>query len=302
MPRALWKGAISFSLIHIPVRLFTATRANELDLDMLDKRDFSPIGYKRTNKKTGRAVEWDDIVRGYQYEKGKYVVLTPGDFRRANVEATQTIDIHAFTERDAIPPYFFETPYYLGPDKGGAKVFRLLHDALVKSRKIGVASVVIRTRQHLAALMPLDDIIQLDTLRFADEVLDPAKVVPRANGTRATSARATAASPRELQMALRLIEEMSEPWKPERYHDSYREDLMKRIEEKIASGETHELTEDVAPRRAESGKVVDLMALLRESLDQKQGRASGDRSSGRRSSYGRRRVSRTRGRRPARRA
>ncbi len=293
MPRALWKGAISFSLVHIPVQLFSATRSHELDLDMLDKRNFSPVGYKRFNKSTGKTVEWGDIVKGYQYQKGEYVVLTEGDFRKANVEKTQTVDIHAFVEREAVPPYYFETPYYVLPDRNGGKVYALLRDALAKSKRIAIASVVIRTRQHLCALYPVDEVIMLDTLRYASEVAEVPKI--KANG----SARAASATAREVQMALKLIDEMSEPWKPERYHDTYRDDLMKRIRDKIESGETHALTPVRAARAAPGTKVTDLMGLLKESLEQSKQPASAASSTRRRSSYSRRRASRTRGRRRA---
>ena len=292
MPRALWKGAISFSLVHIPVQLFSATRSHELDLDMLDKRDFSPVGYKRVNKATGKDVAWGDIVKGYQYQKGEYVVLTEGDFRKANVEKTQTVDIHAFVERTAVAPYHYETPYYLLPDRNGAKVYALLRDALAKSKRIAIASVVIRTRQHLCALYPVDEVIMLDTLRYASELAEVPKT--KANGT----GRGASATAREVQMALKLIDEMSAPWKPERYHDTYRDDLMKRIQEKIKSGETHELTTVRAPRAAPGGKVADLMGLLKESLEQTR-QPAGTSGAARRSSYSRRRASRTRGRRRA---
>src|SRR5262245_12309074 len=136
MPRAIWKGAISFSLVHIPVGLYSAARANEIDLDMLDKRDFSPVGYQRVSKKTGKTVEWRDIVKGYQYKKGDYVVLTDEDFRRANVEASRTIDIHLFVDRSTVAPYYFETPYYLTPEAQGAKVYALLRDAMAKTDKV----------------------------------------------------------------------------------------------------------------------------------------------------------------------
>jgi DNA end-binding protein Ku len=295
MPRALWKGAISFSLVHIPVQLFSATRSHELDLDMLDKRDFSPVGYKRVNKATGKTVEWGDIVKGYQYQKGEYVVLTEGDFRKANVEATRTIDIHAFVEREAVAPYYFDTPYYLLPDRSGGKVYALLRDALAKSQRLAIASVVIRTRQHLCALYPVEDMIVLDTLRYASEIAEVPKV--KASGSR----RAPGASAREVQMALKLIDELSEPWKPARYHDTYREDLMKRIQEKIESDETHALTPVRAPRAAAGGKVVDLMGLLKESLEQTKQPQTKQPAEGtrRRSTYARRRASRTRGRRRA---
>src|SRR5262245_43014950 len=165
MPRSIWKGAISFSLIHIRVSLHTASRPNELDLDLLDRRDFSPVGYQRINKKTGKPVDWDDIVKGYQYRKGDYVVLTDEDFRRANVKATQTVDIRAFVHPQEIPPHFFETPYYLAPAKGGEKVYALLRDVLRRSERWAVGSVVIRTRAYACALLPQDELLMLNTLR-----------------------------------------------------------------------------------------------------------------------------------------
>ena len=140
--RGLWNGAISFSLIHIPVSLHTAARANDIDLDLLDKRDFAPVGYQRYNKSTGKVVDWNQVVKGYQYEKGEYVVLTDEDFRRANVEASRTIDIATFVDRDAIAPYYFESPYYLLPDKNGERVYSLLRDALEQSKKLAVATFV----------------------------------------------------------------------------------------------------------------------------------------------------------------
>jgi DNA end-binding protein Ku len=319
MARAIWKGAISFSLVHIPVQLYSATRGRELDLDMLDKRDFAPVGYSRYNKSTGKEVEWKNVVKGYQYEKGEYVVLTEEDFRQANVAATQTIDIDAFVDRAAIPPYCYETPYFLAPEKSGARVYRLLHDALLESDKLAVASLVMRSRQHLCALMPVDGVILLNTLRYADEIATAAEVMP-ANGTKGKNgksarsskrgngrARGAAPSDRELSMALKLIDELSAPWRPQSYHDTYREDLMKRIREKIESGRTHALTAPAKGQRAAArgGKVVDLMGLLKQSLEatrEADGAAAGkDTSTGRRSRYGRRRASRSRGRRPARR-
>jgi DNA end-binding protein Ku len=258
--RGLWNGAISFSLIHIPVSLHAAARTHDLDLNLLDKRDFAPVGYQRYNKSTGKVVEWNDVVKGYQYEKGEYVVLTDEDFRRANVEASRTIDIATFVERDAISPYYFESPYYLVPDKNGERVYSLLRDALEQSQKLAVATFVLRSRQHVAALMPVDKVIVLNTLRFQEEIQPHPQV----------AAAKKAGSGKELQMALKLIEEMSEGWKPEAFEDTYRHDLMKRIEHKIKSGQTHTLTEpeaEATETRASGGKVVDLMSLLQRSLD-----------------------------------
>jgi DNA end-binding protein Ku len=296
----LWNGAISFSLIHIPVSLHTASRAHNVDLNLLDKRDFAPVGYQRYNKSTGKVVNWNDVVKGYEYEKGEYVVLTDEDFRRANVEASRTIDIQAFVARDAISPYYFDTPYFLVPDKNGERVYALLREALEQSQKLAVATFVLRSRQHVAALMPVDKIIVLNTLRYQEEIQ------PHPDVAAAVAKQPKGASGRELEMALKLVEEMSEPWKPEAFTDTYRDDLMKRIEQKVKSGQTHTLTEpeeETTGRATGGGKVVDLMSLLQRSLDQKGGARSGDsaaaRATKRKHSAARRRTTNARSARRA---
>jgi DNA end-binding protein Ku len=279
--RGLWNGAISFSLIHIPVSLHTAARAHEIDLNLLDKRDFAPVGYQRYNKSSGKVVDWNDVVKGYEYEKGEYVVLTDEDFRRANVEASRTIDIQTFVKRDAISPYYFDTPYFLVPDKNGERVYALLREALEQSQRLAVATFVLRSRQHIAALMPVDKIIVLNTLRYQEEIQ------PHPDVAAAAAKKTNGASEKELQMALKLIEEMSEPWKPQAFKDTYRDDLMKRIEQKVKAGQTHTLTEpeeETTERATRGGKVVDLMSLLQRSLDQKGGARSGDGSTATRAS------------------
>lgn len=266
MARGLWKGAISFGLVNVPVELHSAEkRSSELDLTMLDKRDLAPVGYKRYNKSTGEDVPWAEIVKGYEYDDDKYVVLSDEDFRRANVEASRTVDIQAFVDLKDIPPLYFETPYYLAPGKRGEKAYALLRDAMKKSGKAGIATVVIRTRQYLAAVIPQDDVLLMDTLRYADEVKSPEQLgVP-------DSALRHKASPKEIDMALRLIDDMAEKWQPEKFKDTYRDDLMARIKEKVKQGETEEITEpekgDKEPARAE---VIDLMALLKKSVEKKQ--------------------------------
>src|SRR6187549_356291 len=221
MPRTLWKGAISFGLVHIPVGLYSAEKRNSFDLTMLDRRTMKPVGFKRYNKETGEDVPWDEIVKGYEYEKDRYVVLTDEDFKKANVEATQTIDILSFVKQDEIPPMYFETPYYLGPDKRGHKGYALLRETLKQTGKIGIANVVIRTRQYVAALMPVGDIIMMNTLRYANELraMDEVEVPSGALKT-------VGVKEREVDMARRLVEEMNEAWKPETFHDTYHEDLM----------------------------------------------------------------------------
>jgi DNA end-binding protein Ku len=266
MARGLWKGAISFGLVNVPVELHSAEkRSGELDLTMLDKRDLAPVGYKRYNKSTGEDVPWAEIVKGYEYDDDKYVVLSDEDFRRANVEASRTVDIQAFVDLKEIPPLFFETPYYLAPGKRGEKAYALLRDAMKKSGKAGIATVVIRTRQYLAAVIPQDELLLMDTLRYADGIKAPEELgVP--NG-----ALHHKVTPKEIDMALRLIDDMSEKWQPEKFKDTYRDDLLARIREKVKQGETEEITEpekgEKEPARAD---VIDLMALLKKSVEKKQ--------------------------------
>jgi len=266
MPRGLWKGAISFGLVNVPVELFSAEkRSTELDLTMLDKRDLGPVGYKRYNKSTGEDVPWNEIVKGYEYEDGKYVVLSEEDFRRANVEASKTVDIQAFVDAGDVPPLFFETPYYLAPGKRGEKAYALLREALKKAGKIGIATVVIRTRQYLAALIPHGDVMLMNTIRYADELRQVEELgIPHAS----LNAKVTA---KEIDLALRLIDDMAEAWKPEQYKDTYREDLLKRIEEKVKAGQTEEITapEKEGAEDKAGAEVIDLMALLRKSVEGK---------------------------------
>jgi DNA end-binding protein Ku len=266
MARGLWKGAISFGLVNVPVELFSAEkRSSELDLTMLDKRDLAPVGYKRYNKSTGEDVPWAEIVKGYEYDDDKYVVLSDEDFRRANVEASKTVDIQAFVDLKDIPPLYFETPYYLAPGKRGEKAYALLRDAMKKAGKAGIATVVIRTRQYLAAVLPQDDVLLMDTLRYANEIKAAEELgVP-------SGALHHKVSAKEIDMALRLIDDMSEKWQPEKFKDTYRDDLMARIKEKIKEGQTEAITPpekgEKEPARAD---VIDLMALLKRSVEKKQ--------------------------------
>ncbi|NYE60611.1 DNA end-binding protein Ku [Duganella sp. 1224] len=265
--RALWKGAISFGLVYIPVEMYTAVQEHDLDLTMLDRRDFSPVGYKRYNKKTGKEVTWDDIVKGYEYEDNEYVVLSDEDLKRANVEATQTIDIVAFVEAADVPLTYYETPYYLAPSRGGAKVYALLRETLRKAGKIGIATVVMRTKQHLCALVCVEDKIVLNTLRYATEIrsAEELKLPP-------ATLKAAGISDKELQMALSLVDGMSEEWKPEQYHDTYKEDVMAMVKKKIKAGQTKTITEPEAePSAPKASNVVDLVALLQDSLGKRGG-------------------------------
>lgn len=271
MPRVVWKGAIAFGLVHVPVALYPASTTNRLDLDLLDRRDFAPVGYQRINKRTGEPVSPSDIVKGYQYEDGQYVVVTDEDFREANVEATQTVEIVGFVSQDDIPPYYFDTPYYLEPGRRGEKGYALLRETLRRTARVGLALVVIRSRQYLAAVIPVGAMLLMNTLRFADEIrsMDELKLPGE-------DLKKLGVSARELDMAERLVEGMVEDWEPEQYRDTYRDDLMARIEAKIESGRTHVLAETSAPEPAEAGaEVVDLMALLKRSLEGRTARSAG---------------------------
>jgi DNA end-binding protein Ku len=274
MARSLWKGAISFGLVHIPVELYSAVKQNELDLTMLDKRDFSPVGFKRYNKGNGKEVSWDNIIKGYEYTPGEYVVLSDEDLKRANVKATQTIDILAFVPAEDVPLTFYETPYYLAPGRGGDKVYALLRETLRCAGKIAVASVVIRTKQHLCALVASEDGIIMNTLRYADEIRDTEGLNLPAKGMKATGI-----SDKELQMALSLVEGMSEDWDPGQYHDTYKDDVLALVEKKVAAGQTKSITPPSKEGEpAPSSNVIDLVALLKQSLGAKpaKGRKAAD--------------------------
>jgi DNA end-binding protein Ku len=264
--RALWKGSINFGLVNIPVALYPAETSKSLDLDMLDRRDFSPIKYQRINKRTGKEVPWDQIVKGYQYEKGEYVTLTDEELRSANVEATQSVDILDFVAAAEISPVYFDKPYYLEPLKNGRRAYMLLREVLIKSNKVAIARVVIRTREHLAAVMPQGHALILNLLRFQHELRDSKELdIPEAGS------KARAISAGELQMAERLIEAMSGPWNPAKYRDEYREDVEKLIETKIKSGRPKAISGDgKAAVRQTGGKVVDIMSLLQRSVAQAQ--------------------------------
>ena len=256
MPRQLWKGAIQFGLVHVPVSLYPAEHRDELSFTLLDRRDMQPVGYQRINKTTGEEVPFDDVVKGYEYEKGEYITLEKEDFKRANVEATQTVDIVGFVDADSIPPYYFDAPYYLAPEKHGAKGYALLRETLERTGRVGIANVVVRTRQHVAALYPQGNVLVLNTLRYHGELRDPKDLdVPE-------SSKAAKVQPREIDMAERLVEDMVTDWKPAQYKDTYRQDLMKFIEDK-AAGKVKRAPKAKASRGAE---VIDFAKLLEKSL------------------------------------
>lgn len=257
MARAIWKGSISFGLVNIPIALYPATRREELKFRLLRKSDLSPVNYKRVAEKDGKEVPWDQIVKGYEYEKGRYVVLKDEDFERVDLEATQTVDIQDFVDQEEIDPMFFYKPYYLEPQKGGDKAYALLRDALKESNKVGIAKVVIKTRQYLAGVKPEDGALVLELMHFADELADAEKLnVPKKLDV----------GKREMTMARSLIESMSSKWEPQKYKDDYREALMEVIEEKVEAG-GKEIKEK--PRKApKPTKVIDLVSVLQKSLEE----------------------------------
>lgn len=253
--RAIWKGSISFGLVSIPVGLHNATRVEELKFRLLRRSDLSPVNYKRVAQTDGKEVPWDQIVKGYEYEKEKFVVLKDEDFKRVDLEATDTIDIMEFVDLEEINPVYFYKPYFLEPLKGGSTAYALLQKVLCATNKAGIAKVVIRTRQHLAAVKCNGPLLVLELMRFEKELLSPSAIkIPPAK----------APSAREQEMARHLIDQMTEPWDPSRYRDDYRSALMKVIDKKVASGgKSLPITHERAKRAT---NVVDLAAVLRESL------------------------------------
>ncbi|HEV8201044.1 MAG TPA: Ku protein [Candidatus Polarisedimenticolia bacterium] len=276
MPRAFWKGSISFGLVSIPVALVSAESSDELSFHQLDRRDLNPIGYKRVNKKTDEEVPWEQIVRGYEYDRGRFVVVTDQDIKRANVEATQTIDIVGFVEAGRISPLYFERPYYVEPGQGGAKAYALLRETLRRTGRVGLATVVIRSKQHLAALLERDGVLVLELLRWAHELRTT-------KGLEVPDARKARVTKQEADMATQLVKGMEVDWDPRRYKDTFTDDVMALIKKRIASGRTNEIDESEPPAPKRGGKVVDLMPLLKKSLEAGgNGRASGRGGHGRR--------------------
>jgi len=261
MARALWKGAITFGLVSIPVELFSAEDRKEFKFCMLDKRDLSPVGYKRYSKQTGKEVEWSNVVKGYEYEKDQYVVLSDEDFKRANVKASHTIEIQSFVPANDISPEFFDTPYYLVPGERGEKVYALLRETLRSTSRVAIAQFVLRSTQHLAAVKPVGGALMLFTLRYSDELRGT-------SGFKLPGLKEAHVTTKEIDLAKRLIDDMSEKWDPDSFKNTYHQDLMRRIKEKIKKGQTKEITEASGeePAEARSAKVIDLAALLKQSI------------------------------------
>ena len=262
MAHMIWKGAISFGLVHVPVQLYPATQSERIGFNLLDKRTIDPIGYKQINKRTGKEVTRDNIVRGFEYEKGKYVVLSDTEIRSANPESTQTVDILAFVDAPEVSFFFLDTPYYLVPDRKGEKVYALLREAMKSSGKIGIANVVMHNKQHLAALIATGPVLVLNTLRRGDEVRSPEELKLPAEGSKAAGITS-----RELDMAKKLIDDMSTSFDPASYHDTFHDDILALVDKKIRAGKTEEIDEtEPAEEKPRSADILDLSELLKRSL------------------------------------
>ena len=260
MPRAIWKGAISFGLVHIPVSLVSATSSQGVDFDWLDKRSMDPVGYKRINKTTCKEVTKENIVKGVAYEKGRYVILSEDEIRSAHPKSTQTIENIAFVASDQIPLQNIDTPYFLAPDKRGGKVYALLRETLKKTRKVALANVVLHTKQHLAALMPLESALVLVMLRWPAEVRGLDELELGSDVTKPTLAKG------ELDMAKRLVEDMSADWQPDEYRDSFQEKIMALVAKKAKAGKVEDVESQAGSEERKSADVIDLTELLKRSL------------------------------------
>jgi DNA end-binding protein Ku len=250
MPRSIWTGSISFGLVSVPVKLFTATESKELKFHFLDRRDMSPIGYDKVSKETGKHVDADEIVRGFEVRNGSFVELTDEDIDRLDIELTHSIDICDFVSIDEIDPIYFRKAYYLLPQDGAEKPYRLLVRALAETGRVAIAKVVIRNKQHLACVRPVGKTLVLETMYYADEIREPEEAP-------APQVRAA-----EVEMAKTLIENLAAKWEPTKYHDRYRNQLLDLLEKKADGEPLPEPTPD------EGGEVVDLMEALRRSVAQ----------------------------------
>jgi DNA end-binding protein Ku len=261
--RPIWKGSLSFGLVNIPVALYPAEARQQLSFRMLDRHDFSPIRYERVNSATGKPVDWNDIVKGYEYKKDEFVVLTDEDLRRANPEATQTIDLIRFVDASEINPIYYEKPYYTVPLKNGEKGYALLREVMLRTGKVGVAKLVLRTHEYLAAILINGSALVLNTLRFAHD-LRPAEKL----NLPGQDLKRFKISSKEIDMANQLVASMQDRWEPEDYREEYRDDVLKMIEQKIKSGKTKTIEEPARQSRSpQKSKVVDITELLKRSVE-----------------------------------
>jgi DNA end-binding protein Ku len=264
-PRVLWKGAISFGLVHIPVALYSATTDHGIDFDWLDKRTMDPVGYKRINKKTGKEIAREQIVKGIAYEDGEYVVLSDKEIAAAYPKTTQTIEIETFVPADGIPFVYLERPYYVAPINRGAKVYALLRETLQRSGRVGVARVVIQTKQHLAVLVPVGPGLVLNLLRWGADIR-PWTDLPLPS----EDVKKAGLSERELKMAKQLVEDMSADWDPNEFKDEFKDEILRLVDKKVKAGQTETVTqpepEEGQASEGRGAKIIDLTELLQRSL------------------------------------
>ena len=280
MARSIWKGSLAFGLVSIPIELYSATRDHRPKFRLLHAKDEQPVRYERVCQKEGKPVAWEDLVKGYEYAKGQFVVLTKDDFKTAALEKTKTIDILDFVDPKKIDERYFETPYYLQPGKGADRAYVLLREAIKASEKIGIAKIILRDAQHLAAVEAIGDALVLTMMRFSDELADLEDFkFPRKADLR----------PGELKMAQQLIDNLVSEWEPAKYTDEYKENLLRVINAKVKGRKPKLIAEDSMPQQAE---VVDLMARLRASLEGKKAGSAkrATASKGRKGARGRKRV------------
>jgi DNA end-binding protein Ku len=267
MARAMWKGSITFGLVNIPVELYSAVRDHRPRFRLLHAKDESPVHYERVCQSEGKAVGWEDLVKGYEYQKGQFVVLTKDDFKTAALEKTKTIDILDFVDPTEVDERYFETPYYLQAGKGAERAYALIREALRESNRIGIAKMILRDTQHLAALEAIGDALVLTMMRFADELRDLSDFTfPKSSGIR----------PAELKMAKQLVDNLAGSWQPEKYTDEYTANLMRVIQAKL-KGKKPRLQEYETKQPAD---VVDLMTRLRASLEGTAAKGKGPRARG----------------------
>lgn len=270
MARPIWKGQISFGLVNVPVVLYSAEQRADVSFRLIDSRNSARIRYERVNEETGEEVPWDKIVKGYEYEEGNYVLLSDEELERAAVEMTRTIEIEQFVDLDQIDMRFFDRPYMLVPGKNGEKGYVLLREAIAKSGKAGIASVVIRSRQYLSALVADGDALVLELLRFPQELRDMKEFEFPGQDLRKYKV-----SKKEVELAEKLIDGMTADWEPETHHDEYRDVLMKLIEKKIRSGQTEAIESDDDVEAPEPPKTINFMDVLKQSVAEKSGSRNG---------------------------
>ncbi|WP_437202887.1 Ku protein [Planctomicrobium sp. SH664] len=263
MGRPVWSGQISFGLVNIPVAIHGAERRSDLSFKLIDSRNSARVRYERVNEETGKEVPWSSIVKGFEYDKGSYVLLTEKDLESAAVEMTKTIEIETFVDPEEIESVYFDRPYFIIPGKGAEKGYVLLREAMEKSGRVGIAKVVIRTRQYLSAVIPDGNALLLELLRFPQEVVSASEF-----NFPGRDLKKLKISPKEIDLARQLIEGMSSPWNPDDYHDEYRSALMEMIDRRIKAGKTELIEDEEEPEeQARTPRTINFMDVLKQSVE-----------------------------------